>query len=257
MATIAAPIARPNENWFFVGMAALCALVAFGGFAGTYWLQLLPGTFTGSPLLHLHGLLFSAWTLLFLSQAILIASRRYRPHRTWGVIGVSLATAMVFTGMAVAIAGLNARLAAGHGDAARAFSIVPMTAVLVFAGLVVAALVNVRRQDWHKRLMFVATAALLQPAIVRFFFLARTGGGPGVRPGQGPPQIVENTLVAAGLAMVPVILGMIYDWRRRGRPHPAYLWGIAVLVGVQLFRLTLDDSPAWLATADFLARFSG
>ena len=55
--------ARDSQRWFAVWMAGAFVLIAFGGFAPTYWLQLPAGTFVGSPLLHLHGLLFSAWTL--------------------------------------------------------------------------------------------------------------------------------------------------------------------------------------------------
>ena len=45
-------------------------------------------------------------------------------------LGAGLATAMLFTGLAVAIQGLQLRLEAGHGDAARAFSIVPMITII-------------------------------------------------------------------------------------------------------------------------------
>ncbi len=106
MATIAAPAARPLVSRFYVTMAAIFVAIAFGGFFETYWLQLARGTFVeGSPLLHLHGLLFSFWTLFFLSQAMLVANRKVRSHRSWGLLGISLATAMVFTGFAVAIEG--------------------------------------------------------------------------------------------------------------------------------------------------------
>src|SRR6476659_8311653 len=114
MATVTAQIAPPNEDRAYVLLAGLCAAVAFTGFAGTYWLQIRAGTFVGSPLLHLHGLLFSAWTLFFVWQAALIANRRNASHRAWGLAGIALATAMVFTGTAVAIAGLRDRIA--HGD---------------------------------------------------------------------------------------------------------------------------------------------
>lgn len=52
--------AKPAMGTFYVGMAALFVLIAFSGFLETYWMQLPAGTFTGSPLLHLHGILFSA-----------------------------------------------------------------------------------------------------------------------------------------------------------------------------------------------------
>lgn len=45
-------------------MACAFALVAFAGFVPTYWAPVAAGTCTGAPLLHVHGLLFTAWTVL-------------------------------------------------------------------------------------------------------------------------------------------------------------------------------------------------
>ena len=117
MATIARPADRPLVSKFYITMAAIFVAIAFGGFFGTYWLQIARGTFTGSAMLHLHGLLFSLWTLFFLSQATLVANRQLKRHRAWGLLGISLATAMLFTGLAVAIGGLHARVDAGLGEA--------------------------------------------------------------------------------------------------------------------------------------------
>jgi hypothetical protein len=63
-------------------MAATCLVVAFMGFAPMYWLQLTPGTFIGTPLLHLHGVLFSAWPLYLLVQTTLAARGHVGRHRT-------------------------------------------------------------------------------------------------------------------------------------------------------------------------------
>lgn len=257
MATVSAPRARPLVSRFYVTMAAIFAAIAFGGFFGTYWLQIGRGTFTGSPMLHLHGLLFSLWTLFFLSQAMLVANRQLKRHRAWGLVGISLATAMLFTGLAVAIQGLHHRLDAGYGDPARAFTIVPVTAVLMFAGFVTAALINLRRSEWHKRFMLVATTALLQAALARFFFLAATGGGPGMRPGMGPPQPIENTMMAGFIVELLIVAAMVHDWRSYGRVHPAYLWGLAVTMAVHLLRPVVGYTDAWYRTADFLVRFGG
>jgi len=59
MASVAVPARRASVGKFYVAMAGVFVAIAFGGFFGTYWLQVARGTFTGSPLLHLHGLLFS------------------------------------------------------------------------------------------------------------------------------------------------------------------------------------------------------
>lgn len=255
MATISAPRARPLVGRFYVTMAAIFAAIAFGGFAGTYWLQLPYGTFTGSPMLHLHGLLFSLWTLFFLSQALQVANGRLRSHKAWGLFGISLATAMLFTGLAVTIQGLDARLQAGYGDPARAFAIVPVTSVLMFAGFVTAALLNLRRPEWHKRLMLVATTALLQAAVARFVFLATTGGGPGARPGMGPPLPIEVTMKAGILVALLIVAAMVHDWRNNGRVHPAYWWGFGATMVVQLSRPLIGYTEAWYRVADFLVAF--
>jgi hypothetical protein len=257
MATIAQARPRPLVSKFYVTMAAIFAAIAFGGFFGTYWLQLARGTFTGSPMMHLHGLLFSLWTLFFLSQALLVANRRLKTHRAWGLFGIALATAMLFTGLAVAIQGLQFRLDAGHGDAARAFSIVPITAVLMFAGFVTAAILNLRRPEWHKRFMLVATASLLQAAIARFFFLAATGGGAGMRPGLGPPQPIEGTMVAGIIVELLIVAAIIHDWRSHGRVHPAYLWGLGVMLAVHWLRPVVGYSESWYRFTDFLIAFGG
>lgn len=258
MATIASPRPQRIVGNFYVTMAAIFALIAFSGFFMTYWMQVARGTFVGPPMLHLHGLLFSLWTLFFLSQALMVRNGRLRSHKTWGLAGIALATAMLFTGLTVAISGMNARIEAGYGDAARAFTIVPITAMLLFGGLVTAAIANLKRPEWHKRFMLVATTALLQAALARFFFLAATGGGgPGMRPGFGPPNPIERTMVPGFLVLLLIIAALIHDKRSNGRVHPAYWWGFGATVVVQLSRPLLANTEAWYRAADFLGRFNG
>lgn len=258
MATVSVPRTRPLVGSFYVGMAGLCAAIAFGGFLMTYWVQLAWGTFVGTPMVHLHGLLFSAWTLLFLSQAILMANGRVLPHKASGLAGISLATAMLFTGLAVAIGSLEHRIEAGYVEAGRAFAIVPITAVVMFFSFVVAAIANIRRPEWHKRFMLVATVSLLNAAVARFFFLWATGGGgPGMRPGMGPPRPVEFATMPGLVADLIVLAAILHDWRKRGRPHPAYLWGLGLLVLVQFGRIPVSRTAAWHNFADFLSRFAG
>ncbi|MDB5452450.1 MAG: hypothetical protein JWO33_1028 [Caulobacteraceae bacterium] len=247
--------ARDRTSYFYVWMAGACALVALGGFAPTYWLQLAPRTFVGPPLLHLHAALFSAWTLLFLSQTVLAAQGRLEHHRAWGLAGISLATAMLLVGLAAAIHTLTDGLGAGYGDQSRSFVILPVSAIVVFAGFFAAAVANISRPEWHKRFILLATVSLLQAAMARVFFVLATGGGPGARPGIGPPPPVQLG-VAAGLVVdLLIVAGMIYDWRTRGRPHPAYLIGLVVTVAVQVLRGPISQTPPWLAFADLLARF--
>ena len=96
--------ARGEPRQFYVRMAYACAAVAFVGFTPTYWAPVATRAFSGPPILHLHGLLFSAWTVLFIVQARLAASGNLRRHRALGLAGVSLATAMLFAGIAAGCA---------------------------------------------------------------------------------------------------------------------------------------------------------
>jgi hypothetical protein len=256
VATTMTPARRRVRSSFYVWMASAFALIAFGGFAETYWLQLPAGTFVGGPLIHLHGLLFSAWTLLLLSQTALAARGRLTHHRAWGLAGIALASAMVLIGLAVATNGMISRIEAGDAALGKAFAIVPMSSVLMFAGFFAAAIANLRHPEAHKRLMLLATLSLLAAALARVFFVVITGGGPGMRPGLGPVHPASIALAPSLLLMLFVVAGIVHDWRTRGRPHPAWIAGGAIMLAVIVLRAPFSTTPAWTAVADFMAGFA-
>lgn len=242
---------------FYVWMTTACAVMGFGGFAATYWLQLTAGTFNGAPILHLHGLVFSAWLILLVWQAVQASQGRMPSHRAWGVAGVSLATAMVFLGYVIAFRALNGMIAAGHGDAARPFMLLPLGGLALFIAFFTAAMLNVQRPEWHKRLMLAATASILMAAVDRVGFLIAThGGGPGMRPGLGtppPPEIGSPDSVVVSLLLV---VGAVRDWRADGRPHPAYLIAIALILAEGFLGPMLAHTQAWADAMDALAAFT-
>jgi hypothetical protein len=256
---VAAALNPPGQrvDRFYVGMAVTCVLVAFAGFAPTYWLQLAPGTFVGSPLLHIHGVLFSAWPVLLLTQALLVRNGRVNLHRAMGLAGISLATAMVVIGLAAAIQTLDAGLAAGYADRSRAFLILPVSAIGLFACFFAAAIASIRRPEAHKRLMLLATISLLQAAMARVFFVLVTGGGPGLRPGLGEPPPLMSGLGPGLIMELLIVAGIVHDWRTRGRPHAVWLIGAATMTAVVVLRVPVGESAIWLAFADALARIAG
>ena len=95
--------AATTALYFYFHMALACTAVAFLGFAPTYWLPLASGSFSSTPVVHFHGMLFFAWTLYFAFQTWLAASGRTARHRMMGMVGVSLATAMTIFGFLVAV----------------------------------------------------------------------------------------------------------------------------------------------------------
>ena len=108
----AAAHAQPR---FFVWMAGFCVLLTFAGFTPTYWGPLATATLGEfSPVVHIHGALFFSWTLLFFMQSWLVARGRIATHRSFGLIGVSLATAMFIFGFIVSLAASAERMKAGQ-----------------------------------------------------------------------------------------------------------------------------------------------
>jgi hypothetical protein len=149
-------IASSPGRYFYFYMALPCMAVAFLGFAPTYWLPLASGSFSSTPVVHFHGLLFFTWTLYFAFQTWLAASGRTARHRTMGMIGVSLATAMTIFGFLVAVNAMKRSAAIGQLDAGIAFAIVPLSGILFFAVVFGLAVANTGRPETHKRLMLLA-----------------------------------------------------------------------------------------------------
>lgn len=243
MASIAGTAPRATtDRRFYVWLTGAIVVAAFGGFTPSFWGRIAGGHAVGAPILYIHGLLFSAWVLFLFFQSALVASGRTLRHQDWGLAGVALAGMMAFS---VPIAVLNSIALAeaqGFGDSAREFAVVPLVGLVLWVALLGFAFANVRRPETHKRLIIVATAAMLQAAIARVIILMA-----GVQQGVGPSPPVAVTIPAAIVADLFIIAGMVYDWRTRGRPHRAYVVGGAVVLAVQLLVVPLSTTDGWMA----------
>jgi hypothetical protein len=231
--------ASAEAKYFYFYMALSCMAVAFLGFAPTYWLPMAKASFPPIPVVHFHGLLFFAWTLYFVFQTWLAASGRIARHRTMGMIGVSLATAMTIFGFLVAVNAMKRSAAAGLTDEGIAFAIVPLSGILFFAVVFTLAVAATRRPETHKRLMLLAAISLLDAAVARWFLTFLAPPGP-----PGPPP-VPVTIAPAFVAYLLLVVAIVSDWRTRGRPHPVYLYGGAALIAVKLLNWPISLTPAW------------
>lgn len=248
---------RPRTRFYLV-LALVCAAIAIGGFAPSYWLQLPVGTFKGAPLLHIHGVLATAWVLFLISQSTLVTRGSVARHRDWGLFGISLASVLTVVAVMVAIESMTSKLAQGAGDPVRAFLIVPISGILMFASFTAAALANIRRPDWHRRFMIVGTVGLLGAAMARVFFFFAMGTGPGVRPGLMPaPPPAAMPLLSGLLLELILVAGMVHDKRKDGRIHPAWIYGFVIMTAVTLLRVPFGETGLWLAIADWLGRIAG
>ena len=228
------------DRLFYPAMAVLMALTVFVGFGQTYYFRLVSGTPTtlsgGSitPGLHLHGVVFTAWVLLFLVQSALIGLRRVRIHRRLGYASMALAVTMIVVGLRTAIEAA-ARGAAPPGVDPLAFLAVPFFDIVLFAGFVSAALLKRRDREAHKRLMLLAYVSIITAAVARL---------PGMLP-LGP-------LAFFGLSFMFVVAGMVYDWFFHRRLHRVYAWGAPIIALSVPVRLGVSSTAAWQSFAQWL-----
>jgi hypothetical protein len=239
---------------FYARVAWALLGVGVVGFVPTYWVPLFRGTLEVQPLTHLHALLFYGWLVLLCWQATLVATGRTARHREFGVAGVSIATAMCFVGVAMALQSVRLGEAAGFGQASRAFATVPLLGILLFAALIAIAIANVKRPEIHKRFMVVATVSILQASLGRVFLLVLAPPHP---PGAGPrpPPPIFVPLMPGAVVLLIIGALMLYDRRSRGRVHPAYWAAGAMVLFVEMVRTPFSGTAAWGATLDWLLAF--
>jgi hypothetical protein len=241
-----APLRRvgSHDRVFYSSVAVAMALMAIAGFARTFYLGLFSGsplaTFGAglpfTPLIYLHGVLFTAWVALFIVQTALISARRVTLHRRVGFGGALLAAAMIVVATMTALGAVQ-RGSGPPGISPLAFLAIPLFDMIMFAGFITAALALRRSKEAHKRLMLLAYVSILGAPAARL---------PGVLP-LGP-------LAFYGIAFVFLAAGIVYDLVSRRRVHPAYIWGGTLLVASVPLRLALSGTATWMAIAQALTR---
>ena len=204
---------RARSNFFF-GMSALLLTLVLVGFAPTLYLRAF---FDVPPIrshLYVHGVIVTSWFVWLLVQTTLVKTRRTADHRRLGVIGAALGFATVGAGLlatlnapsGITAAGLSLDadisavgvegLGAGDPIIARISGGVwgNLGSVLAFLVLLVAAIRLRTRPDSHKRLMLIASIAIMAPALGRISRWPIIGGE------QGP--FVPIVLVSLLLALI-------------------------------------------------------
>jgi hypothetical protein len=230
--------AARREHLFFGGMTIAMLVAVLVGFGPTYYFSTISGTtFQLTRPLHAHGAAFTTWMVLLVIQSTLVAAGRTDIHRKLGVAGAALAAVMMVLGAYVAVTRFHAGLMnPPPGIPAGVLLAVALATIVVFPVLFGSALLLRRRVDYHKRLVLIATLELVIAAVARW---------PGVA-AFGPPAFFALT----DLFLVALV---VYDFKSRGRIHPATLWGGLFLIASQPLRLVIGFSAPWAAFAGWIA----
>lgn len=225
-----AKTARRCEHLFFLGLALL--LIGYGllGFWKSYFGAGLVLAALPSLLVHVHAILFVGWLALFAVQTALIGRGRVALHRRLGIVMGWWAAAMIVIGPATTVMAVRRR---GSGVDAAVFG-ADLVEAIAFAILIGAGLIRRRDPISHKRLMALASAAMIAPAIVRW-----------------PFGFIQQGPVAPSIFfLLPPIALAAYDLATRRRVHGATWLGLALMVAVLASFVAL---PAWRPWLDFTA----
>jgi hypothetical protein len=199
-------------------------------FARTYYLKEFHPAPPLTPLMHAHAATFTAWVLLFVVQAYLVATRRVGLHRTLGLAGAVLLVLMSVLALAAVFEAGRRGVPRGALSAGEQMAI-PLAGLVLFSGFAAAGITLRHRPELHKPLMFLALLGMLGPAIGRL-----------------------ATGIGAQLLVLGIALGwaMTRDYLQSRRVPVVLLGGGLLLVASWPFRYLLARSQAWEACARWL-----
>jgi hypothetical protein len=244
MTVVHAPKRRTGESErkFFFGVSVALLLFALIGFSPTYYLvSILNGTTTRgvaagaslTPLVHLHAAFGTVWLLLLVAQTGLVSADRRELHMKLGMLALPVGLMFAVTAYIVAVDAAR-RGSTPPGWAPAQFLLIQLVSVVAFVVFASIALLWRRYSDWHKRLIILATVAIMVPAGGRLWGML---GGRALAPG------AIGGMCLCALFLISLVA---FDLRSRGRLHPATLWGGAALVLGQLLSVLGSDTDGWL-----------
>jgi hypothetical protein len=232
----------PREAWnadarFYLTMVLVSTAVIVIGFTPSFYLKsVLHAPPPLSLLTFTHGIVFTLWLALFVTQASLIANGNGALHRRLGVIGALLFGMMITLGFWTAITAARLGHVPPGAPEPLAFLALPLIALASAALLLALALWNRQQVAWHKRLMVASLFLMTGPGSGRIAI---------------PLGLADTSLqISMFLADLLLLVCIVYDWRQRGTVHPAY-WLAAVVFAVQHIAITwaFTSPPAWMGFA--------
>ena len=216
-----------SEARFFFAMACLMAATIIAGFS----FNIVTGrsSFALPWLVHFHAWVMMGWLGLYVVQNALIFGNNVALHRRLGWLSVLFLPLMLVMGVLITRYSLQATGGPPFFDQNEFLISNPLQ---LFSAVLMAswAVVVRRNTGWHRRLMFCAFAVLTGPGLGRLL---------------PTPFFIPYSWYV--VAILPAVLfpgiGMLADKRRYGRIHPAWFWGVGIVIAMQVVADLIAYSP--------------
>lgn len=221
-----------RNHFFYAGTALAFALSVFVGFSRTYYLRSLFGTPHLSTLKHIHGAVFTLWTVFFVYQTLSVSAGRIDLHRRIGWAGAVFALGIAVFGGVMTFQSVRDGYASGRPGMALLL-INGVIDLLMFCGFFAFALIFRGKKEIHKRLMMLAMISLIIPALGRF---------------PVPGSMIKWLICAFSLT------GVIYDVVFLCRLYfTSVIGALLINVGSSL-RFMIADTQTWQRFAEWFTR---
>ncbi|WP_133468569.1 hypothetical protein [Paraglaciecola marina] len=225
---------KSHKTRYYLVISALILIIPLLGF-NTYFSGLFNGAKDSTQLIHTHVILYFGWIFLYFSQALLPSLGHHKLHIYLGKISIIYLIILVIDGLLMTFEGFIIRIEKGEVENAKLFLLQPLTDMIVFPALVMAAICFRKRVEIHKRLMLIATLMLTIAGIVRIKFIIIPGG---------------NLL----LWLSPVLLSMLYDYHKKKVIHPVYVFGILLFTLMYIRMRLIIHTPFWDAFSGWMVK---
>jgi len=205
------------DQYFYLLMSVLIALITAYGFGRSIGERLLHPALPRPKVLYVHAALFSGWVAFFIVQSALVRSGNVRWHRLTGWVGGAMGAVVMVVGIwtAITMARFDSlQLHYRYADLSLLISLYDMSAFAIPFGL---AVYWRRKPELHRRLMLISMCALMAAAFGRFPI---------------PPHVRPVVFFYAAVDLL-LVVGMVRDLIVLKRAHPVYLWALAAFVVCQ------------------------
>jgi hypothetical protein len=237
MATSPALAARLRDRRFYLFVTILTAAIVFAGFARTFFLNGFFAKLHLPSLFIIHGVVFSSWLVLLVTQSALVSAKQIRIHQKLGYASIAIVVSMFTLGWIMSVQAAQRGFTPPGGPPPLSFLAFQIFHLILFSSLVTAGFVLRDRPETHKRLMIVATVSILTPALARVFLLFNAH------------LIIFKAL---GVQLAILLICMAYDLFTRKRVHAAYIWGTVAFVAFVPFAIFVGGTRPWLAFAHWI-----
>lgn len=223
-ANITAPVA--DDRRFIRNLVTGMAVILVAGFV----VQVAMGRSSfGAPLIvHAHAVVFMGWVGIVLTQVWLAGAGNIALHRQVGKLAAIWALGLLVFGTWITVAAVQTGRTPFFFQPQH-FIVANPISLYAAIGLMIAAYVMRKQTDWHSRLQVGSFVLLMGPGFGRLLPMPLL-----------PPYAFE---IAGLTALIFPAIGILYDWRAHGKPHPAWFWGIGVLLAVTVLARLIGFSP--------------